>query len=476
MPTLTATAYPTEAYVLVQADWTDTPSVTHATVTRRNTVTGETVTLRPYTSYDSNGFLALSCGLGLWWDTEPPLNVELEYCTTAADVAVAVTTNCCFEVTAAPWSAVNGAVTRSSSFSHEGSFSLRLVTDVGAFTNVRAFNATVSPFTANPVTVSAWVFTDEGWRGAMLDVKVQYEDLLVETFASPVQILNVSEWAFFTFTFTPRLAGNITEIRLWQAGDPTTGVPIWIDEIQATQLQPVTATACDTVTVTSESVWLKSPLHPCSDVEVDLCTPMFNDCTSETQVSYAGTADEDRAANTVLLQPDNRPYPIPVNRQRRKVTSSLRLITHDCDARDTVLNINDPGDPLLFQAPAEYCIPDRYISVATLTESRFSVDQRDEFRLITLPYAEVERPVGPADAPCGIRIADLCDIYTSWQSMTLSGLTYEDLLLGMASHDSPTNPLPAAARTWGDVETEFVDWAAVEAGGTRDWGELRDGL
>jgi hypothetical protein len=235
-------------------------------------------------------------------------------------------------------------------------------------------------------------------------------------------------------------------------------------------------TACDTVTVTSESVWLKNPFSPCLDVEIGLCEPgMDFDCEIDSRVSYAGMAADELDANTVLSLPVNRKYPVPLNRQRRAPRSELRLITHDCDARDVVLAVNDPGDPLLFQAPAEYCIPDRYISVGTLTEARFSIDQRETFRLMVLPYAVVQRPVGPANGPCGIRIMDLCDIYTSWQSMTLAGLDWLDLLVGEASNNAPGDD-PEALRTWDEVEAEFADWDAVEAGGTRDWDELRDGL
>ena len=36
MPTINATVFPNEAYVLVEADWTDFPEVTHAQVTRRS--------------------------------------------------------------------------------------------------------------------------------------------------------------------------------------------------------------------------------------------------------------------------------------------------------------------------------------------------------------------------------------------------------------------------------------------------------
>jgi hypothetical protein len=252
---------------------------------------------------------------------------------------------------------------------------------------------------------------------------------------------------------------------------------LYIDDVSLSQAQPNTAFACDTATVASESVWLKNPLSPCLDVEIGLCVPgMDFDCEVDSRVSYAGMADDARPANTVLSEPANRVYPIPTSRDRRAPRSELRLIAHDCDARDAVVDINAPGTPLLFQAPVTYCIPDRYLSVGELLESRISVDQREDFRLMSLPYAVVQRPEGPSDGICGSRIIDLCDIYTSWSAMTLAGLTWVQLLLGYASFDGPIHTLPAAGRTWDDVKVEFANWTAVAGGGARDWNELRDGL
>src|SRR5688572_21332237 len=123
MPTINTTQFPADGYVLVEVDWTDYPQVLYAGVTRRNTVTGEVVTLRPYAAYDGDGNLLLSCGLGLWWDTEVPLNVELEYCTFPADVPVLLTENDDFEVTLAPWAGSNGTAVRSNAFAHQGTWS-----------------------------------------------------------------------------------------------------------------------------------------------------------------------------------------------------------------------------------------------------------------------------------------------------------------------------------------------------------------
>lgn len=476
MPTISATAFPAEAYVLVEVDWTDMPEVTYAQVTRRNTVTGEVVTLRPYIAYNEDGYLLLNCGLGVWWDTEPPLNVPLEYCTVAADVTDFFNSNPDIEINTIPWTASSGALTQSAVFAHTGTFSM-LETPSGSADHIFIRDNTAYTFAANELlTVQAWIRSPQGHNSAFVGVIAEGDTGLVTELFSDVHVLPAGVWTLVSFIFTPSESGHLQSLFVGFTGRPPATTLFYIDDVGIMRASAVGVTACDTVTVTSESVWLKDPFNPCLDVEIGLCEPgMDFDCSVDSRVSYAGMAADELDANTVLSLPANRKYPIPVNRQRRAPRSELRLITHDCDARDAVLAINDPGDPLLFQAPDDYCIPDRYLSVGVLTEARFSVDQRDDFRLIMLPYAVVQRPEGPANGPCGIRLMDLCDIYTSWQAMTLVGLTWMDLLLGEASNNAPGDD-PEALRTWGEVETEFANWLAVEAGGTRDWGELRDGL
>lgn len=475
MPTLNATVFPDEAYVLVEADWNGTdPEPLYAGVTRRNTVTGEIVTLRPYIAYDGDGNLLLDCGLGLWWDTEPPLNVPLEYCTVAADTLTNLVQNGSFEggITA-PWTASGGALASSATFAHLGASSGRFTPDGVTWTP--SISQTVTGLVASrPVTVSAWILTPQGWNSVRLQLTVDYTDGRSETFSTPVEILDDSEWRHISVDGVLPTAVSSATLTLYMTGTPPATTLFYIDDVRVEQAAEVTATACETVTVTSEGVWLKNPLSPCSDVAVGVCSPMMADCDEPSRVSYVGHSDDEYSPNTVILAPVNRRNPIPINRQRRGAVSTLRLLAHDCEARDAILTSNDSGDPLLFQAPATYCIPDRYISVGLVLDSRVSVDQREDFRLITLPYVTVDRPHGPANGVCGARIQDLCDLYTSWAAMTIAGLTWTDLLLGEASPDGPGQPdPPAGARTWDDVLAEFADWDAVTADGT--WDDIRDG-
>jgi hypothetical protein len=447
-----------------------------ATVTRRNTVTGEVITLRPYVYYDSEGNLILECGQGLWWDTEPPLGVPLEYCAVACDQQVAVTQTPGFEGGTTPWTATGGTLTQDCTVAKVGLCSGRL-TPSGTNADIKI---TQTGFTLTPgvqATMSAWVRSSLGWNAVRLTLDIIYSDATVAHISTPVEILDDNEWRFLSVTFTPVTTVTSTTFSFVAIGTPTAGNLFNIDEIQITQPVAVTTTDCETVTVDSESFWLKNPLHPCLDVEVGICDPMLEDCDEDSRVSFASMPDETYVPNTVLLTPANRRRPIPVNRVRRDVEAVLRLIAHDCDARDAVLAINEPGDPLLWQAPAIYCTPDRYMSVTPEDDLKISVDHREPFRLMSLPHVAVDRPPGPSDGICGARITDLCDIYTTWAALGMAGLTWTDLLLGNASPSGPDQPVPpAAARTWDDVETEFADWDAVEAGGTRDWNELRDGL
>lgn len=454
----------------------DATQVQCAIVTRRNTVTGEVVQLRPYIFYDGDGALMLECGQGLWWDTEPPLNVPLEYCTMACPTPVALSANSGFEGGAVlPWVATGGVLTSSSTFAHAGTSS-GLLTPTGGVSNPSFAQSFTGVLAGVPLTFSAWVMSPQGWNGVMLRMSLLYTNGITEVFDTPIEILDDNEWRFLTSTITPDLNATATFTFMTMGAPPNTTL-FYVDEIQATQPVQSALTACETVTVESDSVWLKSPLHPCLDIEIGLCNPMLEDCEEDSRVSYAGTSTQSYAPNTVALAPVNRLRIIPVNRIRRDASSVLRLIAHDCAAKDSVLAINAPGDPLLFQAPVEYCIPDRYITVGVEDEDHLSVDQREQFRLMTLPYETVDRPQGPADGICGARIADLCDIYASWGALTIAGFTWTDLLLGAASPNGPGQPEPpGAARTWDMVEAEFTDWDDVEAGGTRDWDELRDGL
>lgn len=475
MPTITATTFPNEAYVRIEADWTDTPAVLYGGVQRTNTVTGEVVTLRPYVAYDADGNLLLSCSKGLWYDTEPPLNTLLSYCLIASGVETNFTSNSSFELGTAPWTATGGTLVDSATFAHSGTMSGRITPD-GTSASVGIVHPSMAGIMSDiPLTASCWVLSPQGYNAVQIQLTLSYSDGTVSTVLSDAEIIDDAEWRYITFTMTPTLDATITDFRVVALGIPPNTTLFYYDEVKVTQEAAVNVNVCTTATITdTTNIRLKDPNSPCNDLTIGICSPMLGDCDDDNRISYAGQSSDGRPAATLVIDPVNREFPIPTNRSRRSPRTELRLIAHDCDARDAIVQINASGDVLLLQLPSEYCQDDRYISVGEETETRLSIDQRDEFRLMSLPYITVERQSGPANGVCGTRVQDMCDIYTSWQSMVIGGLTWRDLLLGAAGNHGPGSDFDAL-RIWSEVNTEFANWTAV-AGGGRTWTQLLNGL
>ena len=106
MPVVTAAVVTDRAYVYVETDWSDVPAAVYVCVDRVDTTTGERFPLRSYVSYDDNGCLALSCGLGIFWDTEAPFDTPLQYCATVVNAAGNVVTTSAPNLVTATFSAV----------------------------------------------------------------------------------------------------------------------------------------------------------------------------------------------------------------------------------------------------------------------------------------------------------------------------------------------------------------------------------
>lgn len=86
MPAISTLLYPAPAYTRVEVNWADVGWATGAAVYRVDCLTGERTPLRPYVCFDGD-FLTLSCGYGIFWDTEAQLDRCVYYCTQAIDAA-----------------------------------------------------------------------------------------------------------------------------------------------------------------------------------------------------------------------------------------------------------------------------------------------------------------------------------------------------------------------------------------------------
>ncbi len=221
----------------------------------------------------------------------------------------------------------------------------------------------------------------------------------------------------------------------------------------------LSATA-STVILTSSSPWLKSPLHPWANKQLVLTPNSYNDleCLAGDSIVFASMAEETRAGQSSASIPFNAKFPIPSSRTRGSISSNLRLVTRTFAARDAVVEINASGDPLLFQAPSTYGIPDRYMTVGDYTVTRFSADHKKQWRANTLPHVEIDIPAGLSDGVLGVRWADVCDLYPTFADLTAAGITRTQILFGQAA--SPPSPTIC---DYNELAASYVDYTAMTA-------------
>lgn len=540
MPVITAFPDITRAYVRVEIDWADTPSVTHARVLRVDAVTGECVALRPYVCYEGD-YLTLSCGHGIFWDTEVPLDRSVYYITEGLDAPCIPTVNGAFDLfdrisvstwdtssSGHLWSTSGGFVT---DYSVNGSEGLMLLSTVNSsrrgLIGPVLFNSTGLVDVA-PKQVATGASFDMGiiLRAASISdyflAEAQFETTgfvtirLRKNVAAVLTTLATATTAFsYTATSVFRIKFQVVTSTLYMKIWPTTSAEPTAWDLSFTDTSvltpgqaglhaisntgntnvslsvgfdnffytedclpcvPVEAVSDPPLTVASDGAFrLKDPVRPCNDLKVPLCFDQVQQdpsCAPGSGIFFGGVSREERAANSIILNPTNAQLPLSVNRRRRGISSTLTLVSRTFSDRDNLAAINDPGSPLLLQGPPQYGVKDQYISVGDFGIDRGLTDHRFPIRVNALPYVEVKRPAGPSLGVCGSRMEDLCDIHDTWAEIAAAGLAWDDLIRGAASQDG--GPVVVNARTWDDVNTEFATWNAVNTGG-RTWADLQAG-
>lgn len=540
MPTITAFPDIPRAYVRVEINWADVPSVTHARVLRVDSVTGECVPLRPYVCYEGD-YLTLSCGHGIFWDTEVPLDRSVYYITDALNAPCIPDDSGVFDlydrIIAATWgtsssgdlwTTTGGAAADYSANGNTGLMSLGTVNVARhGFIGPNLFNANelvdVAPqqlATGAPIQLGAVLRATSVNDFYLAEIQFETTSLVTirlrknvagvfTTLASFLTVYTYVAASVFMLRF--QIVTNTLYMKIW----PTTSAEpadwtLTVDDSSLvaagqggirsvlaagnTNVAPVASfdnfsfgedcLPCTEVegvsdpplTVASDGAFrLKDPVRPCSDLKIPLCFDQVQQdpaCAPGSGIFFGGVGREERAANSITLNPTNAALPLSVSRRRRGISSILTLVSRTFSDRDDLVAINDPGSPLLLQGPPQYGVVDQYIGVGDWGVDRGLTDHRFPIRVNVLPYVQVKRPAGPSLGVCGSRMQDLCDVYDTWTQIAEAELAWDDLIRGAASQDG--GPVVADARTWDDVNTEFTDWNDVNTGG-RTWADLQAG-
>ena len=228
------------------------------------------------------------------------------------------------------------------------------------------------------------------------------------------------------------------------------------------------ATSTEIILASGNDFWLKAPLRPWADQRVVLDIPQEPDCVPESAIFFQGMDVETRGGKSGAFSINNRATPVWVTRVRSSITSSLTLVSRTFYDRDNVITLNAAGDPLLFQGPAQYGIPDRYMGVSDYAVARLSADHRKEWRVHSLPHVEVSRPAGLAAGFLGNRWEDLCG--ETFGSAEAVGFTWTQVLLGYAA----TPPIVTGFRLYSDIPLDFATYGDIPTG-SRTYEELLEG-
>lgn len=527
MPTITATPYPAFGRVLVELDWADTPAANCARAVRTVVATGISTPLTPYINpcTAAGQYEKLSGGRAIFWDNEAPLDTPVTYTTNAIDASGAqinmppigisdtftrVTANGWGTAdTGQVWSNTQGTAAWAST---NGTAALHTHAAAGARQDTallgllgRDFDAVITA-SVNSIADYAEYRLMARYIDSSNSVIVVYVASLgqlyvqsaaagvVTTIVGPVTVLSTAAAVKIRINVTgTTLKGKVWDITGiepdWQASgtitdaspaygglavqslDQTTAKTFTFDNLIASYFITTTTLAATTAAVTlasNNNMWLRDPARPCNDLLVSLC--FTGDCVSGVSgVSFMAEDQETYDTNMTLLIPTNAKYPIPVNRPRRGVTSTITLATKTFVARDAVIQILDPGSPLLFSAPTVYGIPDRYLAINTTTISRGLTDHRVQKRLEQLPFTTVERPITTQQGTCNAQFAAMCNVYSTWTAMNAADVTWTKILYGEAGGGD------LGYREWNPgVENVFANWLAVKTSET--WGALKLGL
>lgn len=517
MPTITATAQPLTGHVLLTLDWSDVPTVSFVRVLRILS-DGSSTVVRAHTFVDPSGdYIELSGGAAVLYDTEAPLDVPISYRMEglgagAGDGAMLdfVANDTFTRVVANSW----GSMTSGQTYLRDA---------LAADYDVTGTVGTIQPTTLN-ANYNTWVDVFELNTEQVISFSlntlpatntIQYglDGRFIDSNNGYVGKVSIATTGVITLSITQRLGGVETTLATTTLGvllaatsysmrfrvvDTSLKLKFWLTsmgepgswDLQVTDTtftingtnvgvfmrnntaSTVHILSVDDYTVNAElltpqvlasgsDLWLKSPLHPWADQRVQLSVPQEPDCIPESAIFFQAMAEETRANRTNVFNVNNRQNPIAAARLRGGITSTLGLITRRFIDRDNVILLNASGDPLMFQGPADYGIPDRYMTVGDYQISRLSTDHRIQWRSHLIPHVEVDRPAGLADGVLGNRWIDLCALYETFGDAQAAGLTWFMVLLGLGS----LSPTPTGFRFYFEIPLDFATYGAIPAGG-----------
>jgi len=427
--TIVATADVAKSQVRLDLDFSDIDAP-YVLVNRVDPATGATTQVRGHGSSATIGGVAyapMQAGYKtVLYDTEAPLDSSVYYTATAP--VVTMNTNPTFASNYTdPWYPTDPAVLVRATSSRSGADFLSFLTGGATATpTIRAEDIAATPGASFTVTASISANVSQG-----VTVGISFRDASGAILSSTSTAATVL--AATTVTATATAPANTVSVQpfVTMAGTPAATVIASISSITVVSAAG-SATSGGALLPSLGASQLKDPLRPGNNVRVDFTFDPNPLCTPSEGIFWSSLDTEQQAANAATFNVNNQPNPVVVSKQRSSVTSTLTLVSRTFPDRDRLITLLAPGSPLLFQAPDEYGLPDRYLSVGADSISRVLPDHRIPIRVFSLPHAVVSSPGGPMQGTVGARWQDTCNRYASWGAVNGAGLTWTQVLDGLA--------------------------------------------
>lgn len=429
MSTLTATADSARAQVRLDLDFSDVDAP-YAYVARVDPTTGATTAVRGHgssTTINGVAYVPMQAGYkAVLYDTEAPLDSAFYY--TASAPAVTLNANPTFSGGYVdPWFVTDPAITMRITTSVTGTNFLSFFTG-GATLNpaIRAEEIPATPGATFTATVSV---------SANVSQAIMIGLTFYDASGNAITSINSVATVLAATTLTASLAAPANTVSVQpfvrMNGTPASTVIASVGSFVVTNTASV-ATSNGVSIPSLGACRLKDPLRPGNSVRVDFAFDPNPLCTPTEGIFWQSLDTEQQAANAATFNINNQANPAVISKVRSSVTSTLTVVSRTFADRDRLDALLAPGSPVLFQVPDEYGLPDRYVSVGAVSKARVLPDHRFPIRVFSLPHSTVSAPGGPMQGTVGARWSDTCNRYASWSAVSGAGLTWVQILDGLA--------------------------------------------
>jgi hypothetical protein len=182
---------------------------------------------------------------------------------------------------------------------------------------------------------------------------------------------------------------------------------------------------------TDNAYWLRDPQNPALDLPFYNTNPTASDCLPVNGLYFSSMGDENYTNLGVLQQIDDSAFSALGVAVRAAKTSTLTVVARTFESRDALLKLLASGNPLMFQAPVQYGIPDMWLAALDVPVQRPLSDHRRQWRLFAISLQQIDRPVGAGGGAAGMLWSDTLNPtfpYQTWAQVNAANINTRNLL------------------------------------------------